>query len=144
MSGASVLTAGDLDNPPNMCPDDVCWVLTTCNPPFVVRAASPLWYATWGWRAQEIVGKASTAILDGPGTDTIASEAMMHAFFEGPDRRVSARLTNLTKGAQLRVHDFLLVRHPAGPQTHSAMQSACARRPSSKARCHCRPRAQVC
>jgi len=114
MSGASGLAPCDVEDLPKSCPDDVCWVLTTCNPPFVVRAASPMWYATWGWHAQEIVGKASTAILDGPGSDTMASEAMMHEFFDGPERRVSARLTNLTKEAQLRVHDFFLVRHPAG------------------------------
>tara|TARA_B110001452_G_scaffold135969_1_gene112997 strand:- start:448 stop:720 length:273 start_codon:yes stop_codon:yes gene_type:complete len=87
-----------------------------------------MWYATWGWHAQEIVGKASTAILDGPGSDTMASEAMMHEFFDGSERRVSARLTNLTKEAQLRVHDFFLVRHPAGAQTHCAMQDVCAHR----------------
>lgn len=118
MSGRYVMPDGDdvqIDLASTCPADDVCWVLTTSNPPFIIRAASPMWHKTWGWHAQEIIGKASTAILDGPGADTIASDAMMHDFFRGPERRASARLTNLTKGgAELRVHDFLLVKHPAG------------------------------
>lgn len=109
---ASVLTVDD--DLTSKCHDDVCWVLTTCRAPFIIRAVSPTWCETWGWHAQEAVGNASTAILNGPGTDTAAAEVMMRAFFEGTAWHASARLTNRTKGAELLTHDFILLQHPAG------------------------------
>ena len=87
----------------------LCWVLTELEPPHVVKAASPLWYATWQIDADNAVGKATTKELlcQQPGFDEEASAKLMAGF--AATGRGSARCTNSRMDGTLVSHTVDMV-----------------------------------
>lgn len=93
-------------------PPDSCWVITSREAPFVIKAASASWHALWKHPKEESIGKAVT-LLQADGANAAAAKGLMTRFRE--DGSVAtARCTNPTKHGELRSHDLLLMSHEAG------------------------------
>jgi len=88
-----------------------CEVVTTGAEPHLIKAASPLWFRTWGLTPEEAVGK-DISIINGKGSDTSASSELMRLF--QANGHASYRCANVTKQGVILKHTVALERQPDG------------------------------
>jgi len=74
-------------------------VMTLADPPYTIMQVNKLWEDMTGYRAEEVVGKASCTILQGQETDRKAIEAMMEEIRY--KRPAAATLVNYRKTGQV-------------------------------------------
>ena len=92
-----------------------CWVMTESEPPFVIQAASYLWYETWQLDPKDVVDRATPSILngrDGNEFDAQAASTMMRNFHSGGiwDAPPPQRCTNVRQDRTVVRHTIVLVR----------------------------------
>jgi hypothetical protein len=90
-------------------PPDSCWVLTSREAPFAIKAASDSWHALWKFPKKEAIG-CPIHILQGKGTNAVAAKGLM-ARLRADGVSATARCTNPTKCGELRSHDLLILAH---------------------------------
>ena len=80
-------------------------VMTLANPPYTIVQVNKLWEDMTGYMAEEVVGKKSCSILQGPATDKKAlSEMMEEVRFRRPG---TAYVRNVKKSGEMFSHSIL-------------------------------------
>lgn len=81
-------------------------VMTLANPPYTIIQVNQLWEEMTGYKAREVVGKVSCAILQGAPTERqVISDLMEEVRFRRPGM---AHVTNVTKSGTVFRHSILV------------------------------------